>query len=176
MDTAAVLSHCVAGSSPFSKGETLSVFLFSFFCVWVGIPFFAIFLFFGTNYRGQIFVFGVGVGLVFLVVFGLDFCLTVWRFAPEIVRKHFLHVRSSDLGSFVFSGFSSTSFFVFKRFRSGSNRTPPRRTFWSVPFLLFVPPVLAYRPFWPCILSLAVFLGVPFWPLTFSDFPGTYGA
>ena len=90
------------------------------------------------------------------MVFCLGFCFMFWRFAPETVWKNSLDVRSCVFG-FVLSslGFSSTLFFsVFKRDRSGSNRTPPHALVWS--FSLFVLPRLVFcrAPFWPCVLLL----------------------
>ena len=68
--------------------------------------------------------------------------------------------------------------FCFLRKSSGSNRTPPH-THWFclLLFLLFVPPRLVYRPFWPCVLSLGVFSGCHSGPRAFFfDSPGTCGA
>ena len=76
------------------------------------------------------------------------------------------------MSGLLFSGFvfSSFVFFVvvvvfgfcfFKRYSSGSNRTPPHALVLLFLFA-FVPPHL-FRPFWPCVLLLGVFLGVPFW-------------
>ena len=60
--------------------------------------------------------------------------------------------------------------FFLKRYRSGSNRTPPHRTF----LVFFVPPrlvypILAVRPFSWCV-SRGAILG----PARFLDSPGTY--
>ena len=71
------------------------------------------------------------------------------------------------LSSFCF--FPSSSFFVFffvilKRHSSGSNRTPPHALVLLF-LVLFVLSrrILLFRPFWPCVLLLGVFFGVPFW-------------
>ena len=66
---------------------------------------------------------------------------------------------------FFSSSSSSFSVFVFfKRYSSGSNRTPPH----ALVLLFLFAFVLSrrtclFRPFWPCVLLLGVFLGVPFW-------------
>ena len=106
--------------SPSVEGEMLSVFSFLFFAVGsVSCRFLGVFLFlgslFGINHRERTFWFLlVSVGLVFLVGFCLGFCFMIWRFAPEIVWKNSLNVRSSVFG-FVLSslGFSSTSWVCF---------------------------------------------------------------
>ena len=112
---------------------------------------------------------GGGVGLVFFGGFLPMFLLCFWRFAPESVWKNSLDVRYGVfLGSFSlpFGFFVDVVFrgFVLKRYRSGRNRTPPHAPVLFVLVLFcFVPPRFLFRPFWPCVLLLGVFLGVPFW-------------
>ena len=60
--------------------------------------------------------------------------------------------------------------FFWERESSGSNRTPPRALVLFVAFLLFAPPRLAYRPFWPCVLSPGVFSGCHSGPRVFFGF------
>ena len=109
--------------------------------------------------------------LCFLMGFCLCFGFIFWRLAPESVWKNSLDVRSGFfwVRSLFLWFFSSTPFspfpflFLFKRYSSGSNRTPPTRTFLLVPFFFLCPaalvvsPVLAVRP------ASRRFLGVPFW-------------
>ena len=88
----------------------------------------------------------------------------VWEVRSRNCSEKYLHVRSSVLGSFPLFWFFVDVVFVFcKRYRSGSNRTPPHRIVLVCSFPLLVPLRLVYRPFWPCVLSFAFFLGVPFW-------------
>ena len=92
----------------------------------------------------------------------------IWRFVPETIWKNSLSVRSSVCG-FVLSSFgcSSTPFhFLFlsvaRDIEQVGTGHPHTHWCWSF-FFVFVPPRLAYRPFWPCVLFLGVFFGVPFW-------------
>ena len=104
--------------------------------------------------------------LCFSVVFCLGFCFMIWRLAPETVWKNSLDVR------FCFWGFvlSSLGFFVevvfvcflFKRQRSGSNRTPQHALVWSF-FFSFCPAAFVLSPFLAVRPASWCFLGVPFW-------------
>ena len=82
------------------------------------------------------------------------------RFAPETVRKNSLNVRSSVLGvALSFFGFRRRRFCFFSRDKVQVVTGHPHTHAVVVFFLLFVPPRLVFRPFWPCVLSLGVFSG-----------------
>ena len=147
----------------------LSVFSFCAFHVWFGVfgRFCAVLLFleslFEKFFGSELLFLGVGVGLVFFGDFLPMFLFYFWQFAPETVWKNSLDVRSAFFGCVL----SSFGFFavvlIFKRHRSGCNRTPPTRTCFGlflfsfcVPPRLFLP-VLAVRP------ASCVFCGLPFW-------------
>ena len=104
------------------------------------------------------------------------FLLLFWRFAPESVWKNSHDVRSGVFWGFVLSSlvFSSTSFFFLKRYRSGSNRTPPRTHLFCLFFFSFcVPPRLFFARFGRASCFLAVFRGAILGPVRFWDSPGT---
>ena len=108
---------------------------------------------------------GVGVGLVFFGRFLPMLLLYFGGSLPKLFEK-FLLMSGLLFFGFVFFSFGLCAVVVccfFKRDRSGSNRTPPTRTFFGlflfsfcVPPHLFLP-VLAVRP------ASCVFFGVPFW-------------
>ena len=131
-----------------------------------------------NKFSGANFCFWVSVlVLCFSVVFCLGFSFMIWRFAPETVWKNSLDVRSCFFGF----ALSSLGFFVdvvsvcflFKRQRSGSNRTP--HTHWFGLFFLsrrvcFI--ALFGRASCFLVFSRGAILG----PARFLDSPGTYGA
>ena len=104
--------------------------------------------------------------LCFLVGFCYCFCFIFWRFAPETVWKNSFDVRSGFSG-FVLSslGFSPTSFVFFLRHKDQVvTGHPLTRTCLAGFFSFFVSRRFClFRPVWPCVLLLGVFLGVPFW-------------
>ena len=124
---------------------------------------------FWKNFRERTFVFGwLCWACVFWWVFAIVFALFFGVLLPNLFGKILL------MSGLVFSGFvlsplgflSSSSFllvFFFERQRSGSNRTPLTRTCFSGFFLFVSRRFCLFCPFWPCVLLLGVFLGVPFW-------------
>ena len=149
----------------------------------LSVFFTSVLLFLGSlfeNVLGANFCFWVSVLVLrFLVGFCLCFCFYIWRFAPESVWTNSLDVKSVVFwvrSLFLSLFFSSSSFFLFKRQRSGSNRTPPHAPLCFFPFSFCVPPRLLFRPFWPCVLLSWLFLGVPFWaPRVFRIFSERWG-
>ena len=117
----------------------------------------AVLLFLGSlfeKFSGANFCFWVSLlVLCFLVGFCLCFCFMFWRIAPESVWKNSLDVRSCFLGFVLsyFGFFVDTVFclflFLFKRYSSGSNRTPPHA-------LVFLVLVLFLRPAAPVVSPL----------------------
>ena len=108
---------------------------------------------------------GLGVGLVF---FGGFFAYVFALFFSGLLRKClknslevrcvFFWVRSLFLWFF----FVDVVFFSRDTDQVVTGRRT--RTCFAGPFSLFcVPPRLLFRPFWPCVPLLGVFLGVPFW-------------
>ena len=161
---------------PSRRGKCCLLFSLCVFCVWFGafLPFFSVFLFLGSlfeKFSGSEFLFwGVGVGLVFFGGFLPMFLLYVLAVRSrnclgKILLMSGLSGVSGDFSLF-FWFLVDVVFvcFFFKRSSSGSNRTPLHAPVLFVPVLFFfVPPRLVCRPFWPCVLLLGVFLGVPFW-------------
>ena len=119
------------------------------------------------NFRERTFVFGWCCWFcvfrwVFAYVFALFLAVRSRKCLENSldVRSGVFWVRSLFLWFFRRRRFSRV---LFERYRSGSNRTPPHAPFCLFLFSFYVPPRLLFRPFWPCVPLLGVFLGVPFW-------------
>ena len=156
------VTHCrVFGAvSPSSRrGKCCPFFLFLCFLCLVRclLPFFAVLLRVAVrNLSGANFCFWVLVLVmcVFLAVTCLGFCFMLWRFVPESVWKNSLDVRSAVFwvrSLFLWFFLSTSSWLFFKRYRSGSNRTPHARacfvcSCFFCPAALVVSPFLAVRP------------------------------
>ena len=136
---------------------------------------------FWKNFRERTFVFGwlcwsCVFWWVFANVFALFFGVSLPKLFGKIlfdVRSGFFWVRSLFLRFFFrrrrFSVF--VLFFFFKRYRSGSHRTPPSHApVFLVLFLFCVPPLLSFCPFWPCVPLLGVFPGCHSGPRAFLGF------
>ena len=121
------------------------------------------------KFSGANFCFWVSVLVVcFLVLFCLCFCFSFGLALPKMSWKILL------MSGLVFLGFFLSSFvfvadvvallwFFFERESLGSHRAHPHTHLCCFFLFFFVPPHLFVRPFWPCVLLLGVFLGVPFW-------------
>ena len=168
--------HTLSGRfSPFSKGEMLSVFSFCVFCVWFGVfcRFFTVLLFLGSLFEkifgSELLFLGVGVGRVFfgaVLPMFLLYCL-VFR-SRKCLEKILLMSGLVFLGFFLssFGFFVDVALFFFSFSREKAQVVTghtPTRTCVAFSCSFFVPPHLFVRPFWPCVLLLGVFLGVPFW-------------
>ena len=170
--------------SPFSKGEMPSVFFtLCFLClVRCLLPFFCrssqgfFFLFF--FFRERTFVFGWWCwSCVFWWVFAYVLALFFGGLLPKVFGKIllmsglvFFGFVLSSFGSFVDAVFAFFFLFLFKRYSSGSNRTPPHAPFCLFLFSFCAPPRLLFRPFWPCVLLLGVFSGCHSGPRAFLGF------
>ena len=143
--------------------------------------FFAVLLFLGslfeTFFGSELLFLGGGAGLVF---FGGFLPMFLFYFSggslPKLFRKILLMsglvflVDSFSL-PLVFSSTPFSPFFLcFKRYSSGSNRTPPHAPFCLFLFSFCVPPRLLFRPFWPCVPLLGVFSGCHSGPRAFLGF------
>ena len=151
----------------------LSVFFICVFRVWFGVfcRFFAVPLFLGSLFEkifgGELLFLGGVVGLVFFGGFLPMFLLYFFGSSlPKVFGKNSLDVRSGVfwVRSLFLWFFRRRLFFagsLLKRYRSGSNRTPPHAPFCLFLFSFFcAPPRFLFRPFWPCVLLFGVFLGV----------------
>ena len=120
---------------------------------------------FWKHFRERTFVFGwLCWSCVFWWVFAIVLALFFGVSLPKLFGKFLL------MSGLVFSGFVLSSLgsfcrrrrfrFFFKRYRSGSNRTPlhTHLSFWF--FFFFVSRRFClFRPFWPCVPLLGVFPG-----------------
>ena len=175
-----LLGTCVC-FSPFSKGKMLSVFfIFCFSCLaWCLLPFSAVLLFLGSLFEkifgSELLFLGVGVGLVFFGGFLLmNVALFFGGSLPEVFGKILLMSGLLFFG-FVLSSFvfSSSSFFLFKRQRSGSNRTPPHAPFCFFLFLFVSRRACCFALFGRASFFLAFSRGAILGPARFSDSLGT---
>ena len=128
------------------------------------------------NFRERTFVFGWVVwSCVFWWVFAYVFALFLGGSLPKVFRKILLMSGLLFFGVVLFSfGFFRRrrrfSRFFFKRYRSGSNRTPPHALVLFVPFSLFVSRRTCFCPFWPCVPLLAFSSGCLSGPRAFLGF------